>query len=197
MSVISVGQFNKVHIETIVDPLPITLGYTVSTSVSGTNIVQQEMEITPSLTVNEFGALTFSSPYFKELFYLYVVVDGNDKNPFLTNRTAVKLEVLSTDTVHQVAVKLNELINMKFNRYFLSTISGDVVTLKCIERGICEEIKDGNDTDYNIFDMNINTVKRVNGYIYVRRDAGIDVIYEKKYVSFITNLADNRMMVGY
>jgi len=197
MAVISVAQYNNIHVETIGDPDPITLGYTINDSVVGSNIVENEYEITPIVGNNDFGALTFSSAYYKELFYLYLEVDGVDKDPALQGRKAIKLSILSTDTVNEKAVKLNELINMRFNKYFSSTISGNIVTIKCNERGPAEAIKDGSGTTYNFTTLARPALKRVSGYIYVKRDSGETIIRDKKYVSVIANLEDNAMLMGY
>jgi len=197
MSVISVSQYNNIHVESIGDPDPILLGYTNSVSVTGTNLIEQEIEITPILATDDFGALALGSAFNKELFYLYVEYDGIDKDPDLMNRKAIKLSVLSTDTINEIAVKLNELINMRFNRYFTSTIALNVVTIKCNERGIAEIPNDGSGTDYNFTTLARPALKRVSGYIYVKRDSGETIIRDKKYVSVIANLEDNGMLLGY
>jgi len=197
MATLSTSQYNNIQVETITDPDPITLGYTINDSVIGTNLIENEYEITPITGTNDFGALTFGSAFNKELFYLYVTVDGVVKNPSLHGRKAIELSILSTDTVNEIAVKLNELINMKLNRYFTSTIALNVVTIKCIERGPAEAIKDGSSTTYNWTDLGNTNMKRVSGFIYVRRDAGEMMIKEKQYISLITNFEDNGTILSY
>jgi len=110
-------------------------GYSASvlTPGDGENVKKQITEIT-TIAGNLFTP-TGSADYFsinsafnRQNYYFWFNVDDGNDNPGVNGLTGVEVNIDSTDTASQVAVKLNDSINL-FTDIFSSSVNSNIVTV--------------------------------------------------------------------
>jgi hypothetical protein len=198
MAVLHTKNMKNIFVYSVVNPTPITTGFATDVSVTGDSVNKQEITITcgNETSISKFSSISISAGNNRQLFYIYFDVDNANANPFIFDKTAIRVPIKSLATSNDVADAIVNSINVYHKQFFIASNVGNVVTIINQDRGIAETPIDGSST-FDLNTLGLTNLKRINGYVYKKFDGGESMLQKKVDVSLIVNLDSEDIVYGY